>query len=65
MILERGAKDASLTAVANLTPNELFFPDLPLADRRVKLSTEDARYGGRSPANRELERLYPYELVIF
>ena len=64
LILERGAKDACLTAVANLTPNELFFPDLPLADRRVKLSTEDARYGGRSTANRELERLYPYELVI-
>ena len=64
LILERGKKEASLTAVANLTPLELLFPALPLADRQLKWSTEESRYGGRSPANRDLERLYPYELVI-
>jgi maltooligosyltrehalose trehalohydrolase len=65
LILERGSEETSLTAVANLTPHELLFPDLPFVDRRLKLSTEDARYGGRSPANRSWERLCPYELLIF
>jgi maltooligosyltrehalose trehalohydrolase len=64
MILERGEKHSSLTAVANLSPYELFFPEIPLGDKHMKFSTEDARYGGRSPAIRQLERLFPYELVI-
>jgi maltooligosyltrehalose trehalohydrolase len=64
LILERGEKDASLTAVANLSPHELIFPDLPLDGQPMKFCTEDARYGGRAPANRQWERLYPYELVI-
>jgi maltooligosyltrehalose trehalohydrolase len=65
LILERGTKEASLTAVANLTPNELYFSELPMANRRLKLSTEDIRYGGARAVDRKLEQLSPYELIIF
>jgi maltooligosyltrehalose trehalohydrolase len=64
MFLKRGEKETSLTAVANLSPHELFFPAVPLVDQSMKFSTEDARYGGRSPADRRLKQLFPYELVI-
>jgi maltooligosyltrehalose trehalohydrolase len=64
LVLERGDQSASLTAVANLTPHDLCFPDLRLAGRRMIMTTEDARYGGRRGENRELDRLLPYELVI-
>lgn len=64
IILHRGEKESGLTAVANLSPYELNFPDIPLSDKHLKFSTEDTCYGGRSPATRQLEQLFPYELVI-
>ena len=64
LILERGPEQAHVTAVANLTPHEVIFPDVLRPDGPVKLSTEASRYGGPRAAGGELDRLGPYELVI-
>jgi len=63
LVVERGT-GASLLACANLTP-----ADLPLtvdvAGRRAILSTEQPRYGGGRTLEARVERLAPYELILF
>lgn len=63
LILERGDGHELLAAI-NLSPQTLPFPQLELAGRKKILSTEDARYGGDRKADQDLERLFPYELLV-
>jgi maltooligosyltrehalose trehalohydrolase len=64
LILQRG-HDRSLIACANLTSAHSSLPELELADRSLILSTEEPRYGGARAVRQPIDRLLPYELIVF
>ncbi|MBU4399574.1 MAG: hypothetical protein KKE86_09605 [Planctomycetes bacterium] len=64
LILERGV-GPGLIACANLTAEALPLPMLELSNRALLLSTEAIRYGGRRDADRPLDGLLPYEMLLF
>jgi hypothetical protein len=64
LVLERG-EGGVLRAVANLTPETVPVPAPELAAGRLVLSTEDFRYGGNRASDQSLERLLPYEMLVF
>ena len=64
LILERGV-GPGLIACANLTAQRLPLPTLELSDRAMLLSTEAVHYGGRRDADRPLDELLPYEMLLF
>ena len=64
LVLQRGG-DSGVLAVANLAAQSVAIPPLELAGRRLLLGTEHARYGGARSADRPLEQLLPYEMLVF
>lgn len=64
LVLARGFNER-LVAYANLGPSSVPLAALDVGKRRPILSTEDQRYGGGRTDCRSIERLDPYEMVIF
>ena len=65
LVFRRGGDDGVL-AVANLTSTEAVAPPMPPGNNRCLLfSTEAPCYGGARSGESSLERLFPYELLIF
>jgi maltooligosyltrehalose trehalohydrolase len=64
LLLERG-NDNRLLALANLSPKTAAFPLLEIAGKKVMLCTEDVRYGGSRFDHHSLDKLLPYEMLIF
>ena len=63
LILERGAAPG-IVACANLSAEPVILSDVP-GDHELLLSTEWNRYGGRRDADRPLDELLPYEMLLF
>ncbi|MCE5267193.1 MAG: malto-oligosyltrehalose trehalohydrolase [Planctomycetaceae bacterium] len=61
LLVARGGVDG-LVVVANLSAE---VGDVPISDRELLLSTEDARYGGSRGETDSWNRLLPHELLVF
>jgi maltooligosyltrehalose trehalohydrolase len=64
LLLERGGPEGLLAAV-NLSDQEAALTPAAIAGRHIMLSTEDLCYGGIRLDQRSLDRLLPFELLIF
>lgn len=64
LMLQRGG-DEGLMAVANLTIATLSIAAMEIGPRELRLSTEDANYGGRRLPDDSWETILPHELLVF
>jgi maltooligosyltrehalose trehalohydrolase len=64
LVLQRGGKDG-LLAIANLSRQCRFVPDIDLGGRTLLLSSEEGRFGGSRTPAQSLEPVLPFELQAF
>jgi maltooligosyltrehalose trehalohydrolase len=64
LLLQRGGENG-LLAVANLSDKNAVLPPQEMAGKHISLSTEDVRYGGSRLEYQSLDRLLPYEMLVF
>jgi maltooligosyltrehalose trehalohydrolase len=64
LVFHRG-NDAELFIAANLTQEPVLPTGLAISERRLILSTEYAKYGGTRLPTESIERMAPYEVLVF